>query len=399
MKRIVIAMTLLLLLAGCQQTQMVNERAAAKQRWQSARAVVICGVGNEYLKVGELDKAQANAEEALHLQEDMLAGRILLAKVHLEKGRYGEAAAELQKAQALAPHSAQIPYLMGIALEKRGQWDDALESYRQAMAMDESNNAYVMATAEVLVAKGQPKEAFSLLSVRLAKTEGEAGMLSLTGEAALQADEPAKAAEFYQRALDLRKDDLTMREGLAKSHYFAGHYNDALVQLRKLAENVEYKDKVGWVYSMMGDCLLAIGRTADAKSAYELASRLNPGEAQVWVGLAKTALAVKDNDRATLSAKRALAIEPTLAEGSLLLGYAMFRQGQIDGAIQVLETGAKQHPEDSLIRCALGRCYEAKGLNARATDCYAQALKSDPDSALAKGLLASADERRNASAE
>jgi Tfp pilus assembly protein PilF len=391
MKRIVILSAIVLLLAGC-QNQQVTDRAMAKQRWQGARATVICGVGHEYLKVGELDKAQANAQEALALQENLLSARVLLGKVYLEKGQFSEAASELRRAQALAPRNPDIPYLLGIALEKRGQWDEALESYREAMGLDEANNAYVMAAAEVLVAKGQPKDALTLLSVRLAKIDGDAGMLSLTGGVALQADEPAKAAEYYQQALDLRKEDVTLREGLAKAHYFAGHYTESLAQLRKLAAHADYRDKSGWVYSMTGDCLLSLGQIAEAKSAYETACRLDPGEAQVWVGLSKTSLAAKDYQRTALSAKRALAIEPTSAEASLLLGYALLCDGQTDAAQKCLEPAAKQHPDDPLLRCALGRCYDAKGLKNRASDCYLQALKSDPGNVLAKSLLALADE-------
>lgn len=375
-------------LSGCQSVQPPNERALAQQRWQGARAQVVCSVGNEYLKVGDLDKAQVSASDAIKLDAKSVPAHVLLAKVWLEKGQYGQSLEELHKAQPLAPERAEIPYLMGVALEKQSELGEALKSYQVARGLDQTNNAYVMASAEVMVAMGNVTEALTVLAGRLAKSEGDAGMLALAGDVALLADEPAKAVDFYQRCQDMQPDSPTAREGLAKARFFSGQYKTALEDLSRLAAVEPYKDKCSWVYIMMGDCHSRLGQSAQAKSAYETASTLEPGEVQVWLELARSALAVKDSARAILSARRALTIEPDHAEASLMLGYAQFRQGQIPAAQATLETAVAQHPDDPMLRCALGRCYAAQGLSQRAADCYTQALKADPQMPLAKSLLA-----------
>jgi protein O-GlcNAc transferase len=386
MKRVIIIAVLLGLAAGCNLEN--KEKILAYRRWHRARAQVICGVGQEQLRVGNLEKALSRAMEAASLDPEFAPARVLLGKVLLEKSQYAKAAEQLLEAERVAPEDAEIVFLLGVSLEKRGQHAEALKRYEQARALDASNDGYLTASAEVLVAMGKPQRALALLEARLDQSDDEPSVLALAGELAMMEGKPAKAVDLFQRYLDLQPDSVVIRENLAKAQFFAGRYADALDVLEKLARDPRYRDRAGWLYVMIGDSHMALGRPDPARSAYETAAVLQPEASPVWVRLAKAAVAMDNCPRAIAAARQALAMTDRCLEATAVLGYAMLRQGQIDQATALLASAARENPGDATIQCMLGRCYWALGQKQRAVSCYKRALECDPDSRLARRLLA-----------
>ncbi len=201
-------------------------------------------------------------------------------------------------------------------------------------------------------------------------------------------DEPGKAADFFQRCLDLQPDSTLMRENLAKACFFAKRYAEALENLKKLTEQGKHRHTAAWVYVITGDSHMALNQPGAARGAYEAATELDPNAAPVWARLSKAAMASGDVAGATAAARRALSLTDRCLEATIVLGYAMLRQGKPQDATVLLAAAAEQHPDDATLRCMLGRCYAAQGQMDRAAACYRQALKSDPSHSLAKSLLA-----------
>jgi len=388
MKRIGLMTAVILLLAGCNFQG--RQKIEAYQRWHQARAQVICSVASEHLKVGQLDEAGAKALEAIHLDGKYLPAHLVLVKVRLEQGRYADALSQLAKAAPLDAENAEIPYLRGVAQEKRGEDIEALKAYQQARALDESNDAYAMASAEVLVAMGRPKQALELLKARLAHRDGNAAMLALAGELAMLVDAPGEGAEFFRQALDACPKSVSLLESLAKAYFFAARYDKAVEALSKLVAD---HDKAGWIYLMMGTCHMRLNRPLDARRAYQAGTDVAPDQAPLWVCLAQAALVLNDAPRAIVAARRALALGECL-EASAVLGYAMLREGKPESAAQVLSKVAQKRPDDATVWCALGRCYAAQGQDDQAASCYVRALRSDPQHRLARALLAGVNTER-----
>ena len=386
-RRLVLAAAMLAAAAGgCGLKN--KQKLAAHQRWCETRARVIASVGAEHLKVGDLDKAADSAKQALSLAPSCVPARVLLAKVLLEKGRYAAAAEALRGCQSDAPENPEVPYLLGVAHEKRKQYAEALRQYQKACALDPSNDAYVIASAEVLVAQGKAALALELLESRLERIDGGVPMLLLAGELAMMVGQPVKAAGLYRRCLDAEPQQPAAREGYAKALFFAGRHQRALEALRELAAQGDYKEKVSWVYIMMGDCYLASRRVAEARGAYEVAVRIDPGDAEIWLCLAKAALAGGDPSAAAKAARRALALKGDSLDANLLLACALLAQDRPEEASKLLLRAAQADPRNATVLCMLGRCCQALGKKDQAVSYYLRALRSDPDHPLAKHLLA-----------
>jgi tetratricopeptide (TPR) repeat protein len=364
------------------------QKVEAHQRWSRTRASVICGVGAEHLKVGDLDKARSRAAEALSLDEQCVPALVLMGKVLLGRGRYVSAEKHFRKAETFAPGQAEIPYLVGVALEKRGEYAEALKAYQKARALAPSNDAYVTASVEVLVSAGKPQLALELLEKRLERSDGEMSMLALAGELAMLVGDPGKSAEYYRRCLDVEPNHVAAREGLAKANFFLGDHAAALVDLQALAQHDGYKDQVSWLYIMIGDCHMAADRPAAAQEAYRTAARIDPGDERIWMALAKASLACGESAEAARAARQALALGEDDTEATMVLACAALDRGDGQGASRLMERVARKRPDDPTVLCMLGRCRAALGRDEEAAGYYVQALRADPDHRLAKRLLA-----------
>jgi len=395
MKKCIVLALAVMFAGGCESWNKIwgkynrtndQAKADAAKRWYKARARVICGVGQEHLKVGQLDPAASRAQEALALDSEHVAARMLLGKVYIEQGHYNLAFKELEQAREKLPKSPEVFYLLGVAQEKAGRLEEALVSYRRAHALDGSDLSAVMAAAEVLTAMGRVREAQLYIDSYLSVGGDLPGMFELAGRFAMMRGEHSKAVRFFEQAHDLDHRNLFYRESLAKAQFFASLHAEAAETLESLEKTDSYRDRA-WVHSMLGDCYMVLGRFRKACDAYHAATELTPSESGVWVNFARSAMAMNDCSRAILAARQALDLDRDSLDALLVLSYALVRNGQASRAVSALTQGLARHPESVMLRCLLGRAYSAGGNEAEATRCYVAALRVEPDNRFARELL------------
>ena len=391
MARWILAAIVLAAASGCDQmtAKFDEQKIKAEKRWYSARSRVLYRLAENRFAGGELDSARKSVEQALVMDPQFTEAELLLARIQIEEGQYASALAALRKAAEGDPNSSETVYLVGVAQEKTGKLDDALASYRRAYALDEQNMSAVKATAEVLVAKGDIRQAQIYVDSFLPKADEDPGMHELAGRLAMMQKEYAKAAKHYEYASDLDYKNVRYQEELGRAHYSAGQLERAADTLSALVAVKDYKAPT-WVYMMLGDCRLSRGRARQAFEAYYSASERSPESPAVWTGVAKSALAMGDAPRAILAARKALQLAPGDMDATLLLGYALLRSGQASSAVQTLTRAASDHPDNSMIHCVLGRAHAARGGLAAAIRCYTEALRVDPRNSVARALLEAA---------
>lgn len=391
--RWLLAAAVLALAAGCDNRSFSEKKAEVQDRWLQARARVLCRVAENRLTAGELDAAADAARQALVLQASSHDAKLVLARVCIEQGRYAVAIDGLKKAIEARPHWPQAVYLLGVAQEKRGKLTEALASYRRAYALDESDLAPVKAAAEVLVAMGEARRAQLQIDSYLPKADEDPGMYELAGRLAMMNQEYDRAVEHYQQARDLDHKNLRYAEALGRAQYAAGRFEETLETLGELLDREGYKPLTA-VHMMIGDAYLATDKPSQAFNAYFSATEQAPRTPAVWTAVARAALAMKDNPRAVLAARKALQLSVGELEAGLLLGYALLRDGQADEAVRTLTLTIAGHPESPMAHCLLGRARAAAGDRAEAVRCYNRALQLDPGHRVARELLAAAGGER-----
>jgi len=379
---------LLVALAGCQKgTTSEEARISARERWEITRAAVLVSIGEEHLKVGQLDKASSKAVEAIGLHEDSNDARILLGRTRIEQGKYGDAVAVLEAALQREPNRGEAHYYLGVAREKMQLLEPALASYRRAYELDSSSLEPIVAATEVLVAMNRPREAEVYIESFLSQADNHPGVYELAGRLAMMQKEADRAVGYFQQACDLDPRNARYQEMVAKAMVSAEHFDEAADALAALTERRDYSCPT-WVYTMLGDCHLAMGRPEKARQAFWTASERDSDDPDCWANLAKASLMLGDVERATVAAEQALRLQRNHLGATLVLGYAQLRSGDSRKAVDLLTRATVAHPDSSTVRCLLGRAHAAMGNTQQAARCYTQALECDPDNELARRLLA-----------
>ncbi len=228
--------------------------------------------------------AAGRANEALSHFEAALQGLGDDPKVHhnfanalRQLGRLPEAIARYEHALRLAPALAETHDDLGLALAAAGRWDDALASYTRAMELKpELVDARVHA-AEALAQIGRLREA-------LAQLERDPDLLARRGDAALLRGMVLSRLERWQEAKDalLRAVDLDPRSGTAHRALAMVLANsgavDASIQQFETAIRVEPTEAEN--YLGLARLLDALGRSREATELRLKASVLGTPQAQ-----------------------------------------------------------------------------------------------------------------------
>jgi len=389
MKRWILAAIVLGAASGCDQTTFSEEKINTQKRWFGTRARVLYRIAEDRFSQGDLDAAEKAACQAITLQEDFLDAGMLLARVDIERGRYAAAVQRLSTLETSEPNRSDVAYLLGVALEKGRHLERALASYRRAHSLDESNMDAVRATAEVLVAMGQTRRAQLCIDSYLPKAGEDAALYELAGRLAMMGKEYAQAVRHYARARDADPKNRRYMEALASAQYAAGQYGQVIDTLTEFLDKRDDRaPAVGAsVYMMLGDSFLAESQSSQAFEAYFTATERVPEQPAAWSALARSALAMKDPSRAILAARRALRLDKDRLDATLVLGYALLRQGRADQAVETLTRAAQKHPNKAVLHVLLGRAHQARGQHGLARRCYHAALEIEPKNVLARELL------------
>jgi tetratricopeptide (TPR) repeat protein len=94
-----------------------------------------------------------------------------------------------------------------------------------------------------------------------------------------------------------------------------------------------------------------------AKSDLEQAAQINPGSPLIQINLARVLLDLGDNETALVAAQQANTADITMLDGYLVLGMAYRANGQIDKAVEELNTYVKYSPNSSEAFMVLGAAY------------------------------------------
>ncbi|MFW6065202.1 MAG: tetratricopeptide repeat protein [Planctomycetota bacterium] len=377
------AVATVLALAGCGQKSLSQSKSDAYDRWHHARAKVLYGAGREHLKVGQLDKAATKTRDALGLAPDYTDARILLGKVLIEQGAYSQAGKHLEQARGQAPESAEVHYLLAVAAEKAGDMPRALELYRKSHALDDSGIAAIVAAGEVMVQMDRLTEARRFIAPYLSEADGDPSIHELAGRMAMMQGDYAEAAEQFLQAHDLDYDNYYYRESLAQAQFLAQQYDRAADTIENLLMMDGYEPPA-WVYTMLGNTRLALGRHVGARDAFEQVTRQRPSDPIAWTNLARSALVLGDMSRAVMWSNKALQLDTNCSEAVLLLGYSLLSDNQAHRAVRVLSEHGDRVDENPMVYWLLGRAYSAVEEPEKAKRCYGRAMELDPDHPLSK---------------
>lgn len=239
--------------------------------------------------------------------------------------------------------------------------DDATSWFYLANCYDNQDDYLhaISAYEEVLRMRSEYSDAYKNLAVVYVKNQ-----------------EPQKAIETAQRALDYVKDDYTV-------YYIAGTACMALKDFTKalgfFEKALELNPEHSQLYNNLGTCYVSTG---DLKKAYDnflKASEYNPDNSITYFNIASILQMQGKHEEACVFFKKAYSLDP---QDNYLTALALseVKANKLSDAINHYKILATHHPEKTNYQYNLACCYDAAGEFASAIAILAQLVLLNPKS-------------------
>jgi tetratricopeptide (TPR) repeat protein len=196
-------------------------------------------------KAGELERAEAAFERALELDPGHVKSLVNLSRVLLDGGRAYDALLNIEEVLAVDPESNAGLRLLGRANHQLGQPDEAIDAYRQAILVDETDAWSMNNMGLILIEQERFAEALPPLARAVELRDDVALFQNNLGVALERSGYFRAAEETYKSALAIDGSHVKARGNLARVELSVEPGDLAPVDLGELARS--FIDEVeGW---------------------------------------------------------------------------------------------------------------------------------------------------------
>jgi superkiller protein 3 len=333
----------------------------------------------------------------------------VLISVYRELGLFDQAITLTQSLRNRYPLSAEVVALEADLVAAQGNFGKAVNLLRQAVSLHEiqvqESTETRLALAQALINDGRIIEAAQEIAYAADLDPYNPSGYSLQGDLFHEQKDSQAAVEAYQRALELDPTRTGVYVALSNELRLSGGLpNDLMAQLQ-MALRVDEDEAT--LLIALGDQWQRIGNTDAAIDAYQAAlEQLTPftqdrrsrpfqsteSRAFAFARIAATYEDLGEKQAALNYLRSAIAAAPKLPWPQVLMGDALRRYNDIDGAVAAYTAAIEGDPEyvDAYVR--LAELYEATGEPERAQSLYDQALEltgSNDPGAIAELIYAS----------
>jgi tetratricopeptide (TPR) repeat protein len=195
----------------------------------------------------------------------------------------GLAIEELEHVVRLSPEETETYLMLGRLYRFSGQPERAVEVYRDFMQVESSSEEGVIALAELQMEAGNVGEAIELLEGFSANQPESDSALIILGQAYVQMDELDDAADVFQKVIDLGRDEVEIRQELARVLFVSRRWDDAAVKYEELVE-LRPEDPEPWL--RLGQIERQRLNYAEARGYLGRADQMLPGSIDIGFNLA-----------------------------------------------------------------------------------------------------------------
>ena len=245
----------------------------------------------------------------------------------------------------------QAHFNLGSALKDRGRLDEAVDSYRRAIAIEPDHAEAHVGLSTALLDARRPDEALaaSLRALRLRPdlpdVQNNLGTaLALNG----RFDEAIAA---YRKAIELKPDMAEAHTNLGNALRDTGPLDEAIAAYRRA---IALRPDFPAAYSNLGNALRDNGQREEAVAAFRRALELRPDYAEAQGNLGNVLRELGRLEEAVAACSRAIALRPTFFEAHSNLGNALKDQGKLQEAVAAYHQAIELNRDDPAAYSNLG---------------------------------------------
>ena len=365
-----------------------------------------------------LADARRDVDSVLKASRNDLQARYTLAMIDFREGKNEAARDQLATVLKSAPDYPPAVLLAGSVEYALGNMRTAESHLNKAVKASPRNLYALRLLATAQLRQGRPDDAARTLA-GVPGDLNDAGFQMVAGEIAMARKDFAKAAEHFEKAVQINPDSAAIRTELGLARDAMGdrramadlqaavgmeggrHRAEMVIILSQLKQkkfdaalaSIDALDKkqgatpLSWNYR--GAAQLGKQEGARARESFSQALKLDPTFFPAAANLAQLHL----NDRQPAAARRLfeaiLKAEPGHLSAMLALAELSLREKDEKGYVSWLEKASKAHPQALPPRVAMARHLLAKGEKNKALAVAREAVNANPDHPEALNLLGS----------
>jgi len=377
---------ILCVVSGCESQS--EGKKLALTRWQKASAYAKLNFAEQQYQNEQFEQALNTAFECVSINPDMPEAHLLFGKLLLTQRQFYKATSELSKAVDLDKKLDGGWYWLAVAAEREGNYYRAQACYEKAMSLKPENVDYILATAEILSVQGRENDAIQLLEQKMAEIPKEISLKVAAADFMWQLGKDQQAIEIYKQASLMAGDDYyeEIAESLGYCYVFGGKWDEAEKIFIELSERCTQQQNRKLYLQVAALCGMNCGGYGTAVNCYNQLSVTDRDNPQLWMKLGRAALGAGAADRALECGRKALNLQPGLAEAVALVGCAQYVGGDYPAAVTNFEKIATDDKYGSFSWLMRARCYERLGKAGKARLAYQKALEMNPHSELGRFL-------------
>jgi tetratricopeptide (TPR) repeat protein/serine/threonine protein kinase len=298
------------------------------------------GVAHDGL--GRLDKAIADFSKAIALKADFSEAWNNRGSTYYGLGQYEKALTDFSKAIALKPDSAGAWFNRGNACYGLGRYANAVADFSKAIALKADLAAAWINRGLAYEGLGQEDKAIADFSKAIALKPDHAEAWVNLGNAHFVVGDREKALADFSKAIELTPElvQAWFNRGLAYSKL--GQHEKAVPDLSKAIELTKDPKAVSGRLVVRARANQGLGRLQDALNDYQKAVDLQPNNTEAldslaWLLANGVDPKLRNPHRALELAKKATALAPKSAVSWQVMGWAYFRTGEWNAAVEALD--------------------------------------------------------------
>jgi tetratricopeptide (TPR) repeat protein len=308
-------------------------------------------------KLGRLDEARAETQNALQAEGDYRPALNLLANVLAALGDREGAERAYRRLIALQAGDPIAHYNLALLLQEGGRLDEAMAGYRTALALRPAFPEALVNLGNALKARGRHDEALAQYAEAVRQNPEHPDGLTNYATALREAGRIAEAIPLLERALKARPQSADIHNNLGIAYYERHRFADAVQCYRQaLALRPDFLE----ARNNLGNVLSALGAQDEAVEIFRQVIAADPRAAHAHSNLGIILQERGDFGAAIACYERALEIQPDYPDAINNLGYLLQEQGRRRDAMALYERALAVNPRFGRAAYNLGLAHLAE---------------------------------------
>lgn len=270
-----------------------------------------------------------------------------------------EAIGELQAIEVHDPGAKGLPFEIGTAYYKKGDYSKAVEYLKKAIASDPANNEATQLLGLSYYLMGHPADAVPLLErVQGWYPRANVDAAYILGICYIQLKNYDQARKSFGKMFDVPGDSAAAY--LFTSRMLLRQDYDPIAEEYAL-KAAALDPKLPLVHFLLGELYIYKSRMPEAISEFQKEMAINPGNAATYYKLADAYSHVQKYDDAERLLQRSIWLDASATGPYILMGKVLEKKGEFELAVRALQHAVSMDPNNPTTHHLLGQAYRDMG--------------------------------------